>query len=180
MNWLVLALALLLVGLLVLYLASRQQRRTGLPPGRVIYDDSRRGGKLEEPLYDSQYDLVGKPDYILEEDGVQIPVEVKSTLAPAQPYDGHVLQLAAYCLLVHRTRGVRPSHGILRYRNRSFAIDYTPELEARLISALEEIRSIRQESVKKRYGGPERSHHSSARCARCGYRSVCNQALGSE
>jgi hypothetical protein len=37
--------------------------------------------------------------------------------------------LAAYCLLVEENFGVRSPHGILQYRDRAFAIDYTDDLK---------------------------------------------------
>jgi len=50
--------------------------------------------------------LVGKPDYILEHGGELIPVEGKSRkLSTAGAYEGEMLQLAAYCLLVKERYG---------------------------------------------------------------------------
>jgi len=171
------ALFLILAAVVMLWLSARKQAETGLPVGRVVYDDSSAWGKVEEPFFDPVLALTGKPDYVLDEDGFQIPVEVKSTPAPTHPYDGHIYQLAAYCLLVERSTGQHPPYGILRYRNRTFAIDFTPELEANLMDMLEEMRFVAGESQKKRYRGPERSHEARARCARCGYRSTCDQNL---
>ncbi len=91
--------AALLLAALVLALVSRWQRRSaGLPPGRVTYADPSLWGKVEKPLYDPATGLVGKPDYLVETKEGIIPVEVKSGAAPSNPYEGHVLQLAAYCL----------------------------------------------------------------------------------
>ncbi len=165
------AILLLCAALLVLWLSGRQRSATGLPTGRVIYSDTGGGRKVEKPLYDPNSGLTGKPDYLVEEKGMLIPVEVKSSRAPSLPYDSHLYQLAAYCLLVERTYHKRPPYGILRYRDRSFSIEYTPELENELIDLLAEIR--RQE----RRGEADRSHNEPARCAHCGYRRFCNQRL---
>jgi CRISPR-associated exonuclease Cas4 len=100
-----------------------------------------------------------------------VPVEVKSGWAPPTPRQNHVFQLAAYCLLVERSTGKRPPYGLIAYRNRTFAVDYTPELEARLTGLIVEIR--RQEHL----GEAHRSHEEPARCAACGYRSVCEEKL---
>jgi CRISPR-associated exonuclease Cas4 len=80
--------------------------------------------------------------------------------------------VAAYCLLVERSLGVRPAYGILHYPARDYAIDYTPEIENALLDTLAEMRAC-----ERRGGDPERSHESAARCARCGYRSKCDERL---
>lgn len=166
-----LALALAVVAIVILIAAGRRQRETGLPAGRVIYSDMRGWQPVEKPLFDALHAIAGKPDYLVEQNGKIIPVEVKSGFAPEQPHESHVFQLAAYCRLVDYTTGKRPPYGILRYRNRTFAIDYTPALEQQLINLLTE---MRQEARK---GPLERSHEEPARCARCGFRSVCDQKL---
>jgi CRISPR-associated exonuclease Cas4 len=166
-----LALALALIAVVLILIAGRRQRAVGLPPGRVIYTDTRGWASTEKPLYDALHAIAGKPDYLIQQNGRTIPVEVKSGYAPEVPYESHVFQLAAYCRLVDYTTGKRPPYGILRYRNRTFAIDYTPQLEQRLIDLLVEMRQqARQETA-------DRSHDDPARCARCGYRAVCDQKL---
>ena len=168
----VLVVVLVLAGTWLMWQAAVQRRAAGLPPGKIIYTDTDQWGrKLERALYDSHLGLTGKPDYIVEQGDDLIPVEIKSAAAPSVPYDSHIYQLAAYCLLVHRTSGKRPSHGILKYNNRSFAIDYTPELEDDLLSLLSEMRA------QQKRGGVDRSHNHPARCARCGVRSACDQRL---
>lgn len=172
MNWfLPLAALLLILALFAWWVAARQQRRAGLPGGRVIAADVGRWKRPEKPLYDAQAGLTGRPDYLVEQGGALIPVEVKSGWAPAEPRNSHLFQLAAYCLLVERTSGRRPPYGILHYRNRTFAIDYTPALEAELLDLLDEMRGQLQR------GEARRSHEEPARCAGCGYRSACDQQL---
>ena len=104
-----LALGLLLVGALLLWLAGRQRKDAGLPEGRVIYADTGNWSKVEKPLYDSELALTGRPDYLVEQDGLVIPIEVKSTNPPPAPYDSHILQLAAYCHLVTKCHGQAPT-----------------------------------------------------------------------
>jgi CRISPR-associated exonuclease Cas4 len=162
---------LFLFALWLFWIVHRRQRASGLPGGRVIYTDTRAWGKLEEPLYDPTLGLAGKPDYLVEQRGATIPVEVKSGKVGQEPHDSHIFQLAAYCLLVERTMGKRPPYGILHYPNRTYAIDYTPQLEQALLDLINEIRSYgdRKEA--------ERSHDSPGRCMHCGYRSICDQVL---
>jgi CRISPR-associated exonuclease Cas4 len=168
-----LALLLLLAAGVIFWLARRQRRASGLPVGRVTYSDTGLWNKVERPLYDPLSGLTGKPDYLVEsEDGqTLVPVEVKSGRAPGAPHDSHVFQLAAYCRLVERTEGQRPPYGILRYRDRTFIIDYTPALESKLDQILSEIR------IQEKRAEADRSHQEAARCARCGYREICDQRL---
>jgi CRISPR-associated exonuclease Cas4 len=165
------ALALLCLAILLLWLSARQRRATGLPGGRVIYTDTRAWGPVEKPLHDPQLGLTGKPDYLVEHDGRIIPVEVKSGRAPQAPYDSHIYQLAAYCLLVERTSGKRPPYGILHYANRDFAVDYTLELRSTLLDLLAE---LRRDELRPQV---ERSHQQAARCLHCGFREACDQSL---
>ncbi len=168
---LILSIVLFIIALILLWQARRRQKEIGLPAGRVIYADTSRWGAVEEPLYNAQLGLAGKPDYLIQQGDQFIPVEVKSSRVGSAPYDAHIFQLAAYCLLVESTYQERPAYGILHYPNRTFAIDYTIELETALLDLLEEIRD--QDRRKE----IQRSHDSPARCNRCGYRSICEQAL---
>ncbi|MGE5224983.1 MAG: CRISPR-associated protein Cas4 [Omnitrophica WOR_2 bacterium] len=166
-----LALLLLFFALLLFWLSWRSRKATGLPGGRVIYSDTRSWGPLEKPLYDPNSGLTGRPDYLVDQGGKLIPVEVKTTSVSDAPYDSHIFQLAAYCMLVHHVLGKRPPYGILHYANRTYAIDYTPQLEKALYELLEE---MRQQSARQELN---RSHESPRRCSRCGFRSICDQHL---
>ena len=170
--WLLILLLALLAGALFIW-AEQQKRRTGLPQGKVIYADSDQWQAVTEPLYDPQLKLTGKPDYILGlREGVLVPVEVKSMPAPAQPYATHIMQLAAYCLLLERTSGQRPPYGLLRYRERTFQVDYTPELEQTLLALIAEMRAAESQGEE-----PVRSHTEASRCRGCGYREICDMRL---
>jgi CRISPR-associated exonuclease Cas4 len=156
---------------LLIWQAGRQRRSLGLPAGRVLYADTSRWQRPERPLFYAPLELTGMPDYLIESGQGIIPVEVKSGPAPAAPYDSHVYQVAAYCLLVEKTYGMRPPYGLIHYRDRDFAVDYTPALERSLLDLLASIR--RDGSAVD----VPRSHHQAARCARCGFRRVCDQSL---
>ncbi len=166
------ALLLLLLAVWFLWRAQRERMTGGLPWGRIIYDDSgARRRTLERALFDSALGLAGRPDYLLEQKGTLIPVELKSSNAPDQPYENHVMQLTAYCYLVEKSLHCRPPYGIIRYRNRSFAVDYTPELEETFLDLIEEMRDCERDSDY------DRSHNAPGRCLRCGYRRMCDQRL---
>jgi CRISPR-associated exonuclease Cas4 len=164
-------LILILVALFLLWQSSRQRQQTGLPLGEIVYTDMGQGRVVIKPLYDPILSLVGKPDFLLEQDGMTIPVEVKSSNAPVEPYKSHIFQLAAYCLLAERNSFKRPAYGLIRYKNRSFKVDYTDELESGLIDILEQMRQ------DERRAQVNRSHDEPGRCAKCGYRSICEQKL---
>ena len=122
------ALVIFIVAIIFFWQSARQRREAGLPGGRVIYTDTRAWDEVEKPLFSNELGLTGKPDYLVEQNGKLIPVEVKTGRVPDAPYDSHIFQLAAYCLLVEKTYGKRPPYGIIHYSNRDFAVDYTPSL----------------------------------------------------
>ena len=162
---------LIFLAVLFFWQSNRQRIEAGLPGGRVVYTDTRGWGKVEKPLFYQALGLTGKPDYLIEQNGEIIPVEVKSGRSPESPYDSHIYQLASYCLLVEKTYGKRPPYGIIHYSNRDFAIDYTQELESSLLDLLAEMK--RDEHKKEVL----RSHEQASRCARCGFRKICDQRL---
>ncbi len=168
---LALVLLLLILAVLSLWQSGRQRRAAGLPGGRVIYTDTHAWGKVEKPLFHAELGLTGKPDYLVEQDGKVIPVEVKSGHTPEAPYDSHIFQLAAYCLLVEKTYGRRPPYGILHYPGRDFAVDYSQELESAL---LEHLAEMKRDEVRSQVN---RSHEEASRCRKCGFRKVCDQSL---
>lgn len=165
------ALALFVIAIIFFWQSSRQRHAAGLPGGRVIYADTRAWGEVEKPLFNNELGLTGKPDYLVEQNGKLIPVEVKTGRVPDAPYDSHIFQLAAYCLLVEKTYGKRPPYGIIHYSNRDFAVDYTRQLESALLDQLAE---MRRDQVRTNVA---RSHEDAARCRRCGFKKVCDQSL---
>jgi CRISPR-associated exonuclease Cas4 len=169
---------LIALAVFLFWQARRKRQAAGLPGGRIIYSDTRGWGPVEEPLYDPELGLAGRPDYLVRDGDQVIPVEVKSGRNIESPYDSHIFQLAAYCRLVESAYGQRPDYGLLHYsegdafgKGRTFAIDYTPELESALLEVIEEMRA------QERRKNVDRSHDTPARCRSCGFRSVCDQRL---
>lgn len=164
---------LTLVLALVLFLAARAQRaHTGLPWGaRIIYTDTGAWKKVERPLLARRYGLIGKPDYIVTQDGATIPIEVKPNRRAHTPYESDVLQLAAYALLVEEHFGASVEYGWLKYREHVFQVPITPELRARLADVI----TAMQRALTAR--DVARSHTEPRRCHACGYRAECGQAL---
>ncbi|MBU0704425.1 MAG: CRISPR-associated protein Cas4 [Chloroflexi bacterium] len=160
---------LLALGLLLLWLAQRGRAHSGLPQGRVIYTDTGGWNRLERPLFSQEFLLTGKPDYLVADGDDVIPVEVKSGRAPVQPYHSHILQLAAYCLLIEECYRRRPPYGIIKYADRAFEVDYTSELEDELLATLDDMRDDLAD------GNATRNHDEPRRCQACGYRQHCDQ-----
>jgi CRISPR-associated exonuclease Cas4 len=167
----------ILVAILMFWLSAKQRQKSGLPGGRIISSDTSQWNAVAKSLYAPGLGLAGKPDYVLEQPGMIIPVEVKTSNDPDRgPYDSHIYQLAAYCLLISHVYGKRPSHGILHYtspthKQRTYMIPFTQRLEAEIINLIQEIQQkpLRLET--------DRSHQSVKRCAQCGFRPICDQSL---
>jgi CRISPR-associated exonuclease Cas4 len=186
MIYLFFALIILLLVALISTLAARGARqRTGLPVGELLYGDTgfavgrisateknQEGVKQEKPLVSESYGLTGRPDYLVRVDEGIVPVEVKSTKRPASgAYDSHIMQLAAYCLLVEEVTGEEVPYGIIRYADAEVLIDYTPELRDELVELLDEMSEARAaEDV-------HRSHDDPRRCRGCSMRESCTESL---
>jgi len=171
MLWFLLALLLALAGLGLLIQSRRQRIEAGLPSGRLVYADTDDWQRCERPLFSSRYRLSGKPDYLVEERGRIVPVEVKPTRRATTPYRGDILQLAAYCLLVEEEYGQRPRYGYLKYQQITFCVDYTRALRQQLLSKMKQMRR----DMGAREVPP--SHDEPRRCARCGHREHCTMRL---
>jgi CRISPR-associated exonuclease Cas4 len=143
---LILLSALLIATAVVLKIHSRKAReKSGIPRGRLIHADSKLM-KVQKTLFSQRLMLAGKPDAVIMRDGECIPVEIKIREPPKSPYESHIMQLAAYCFLLEEN-GYRVTRGIILYRGkktqREFVIDYSTELKAKLILAVEDIRNLK-------------------------------------
>jgi CRISPR-associated exonuclease Cas4 len=164
---------LLLAAALAFYwVARRLRQRSRLPEGEVIYSDTGAWQRNERSFYSAHYGVTGKPDYLVRQQKGIVPVELKSSAAPAAPREGHVMQLAVYCLLVEENLGQRPAYGIIQYADRNFRVDYTDELRRRLLDTLDEMHAAMDLP-----DGPQRSHQSPRRCSSCGVRDACDERL---
>ena len=166
-----LVLLLLAAGIGMLWWGRRWRRATGLPAGTVVYSDTGKEEAVLEPLVSQRHGLVGKPDYLVEVSGagrrLVVPLEVKSRKQPPVPDAGHLLQLAAYCLLVEDVYGQKPPHGYLRYADATLKIEYTDELRSAVLASAGAIRKARSAD------NVARSHQDARRCQRCGYLDGC-------
>jgi CRISPR-associated exonuclease Cas4 len=170
---------LLLILSLVLLLASRKEsmsakrarKEYGIPRGKVIYTDLNRPAK---PLFSRKFLIAGKPDYIVKDKKTNalIPVEVKSGNAK-KPHRGHVLQLAAYCLLIEEDYSVRVPYGLLVYADgKQHRIKFDDALRSEVISKADEMRRCLKQ------GGVAKGRRFEGRCFSCSVRGDCGQAKG--
>jgi CRISPR-associated exonuclease Cas4 len=183
---LIIVIFLLAVALISLAASSRAERRSGLPSGQLIYSDTgfavghiapatlnEEGVRQERPLVSARFRLTGRPDYLVRTKEGIVPIEAKSTRLPAngKPYDSHVMQLAAYCLLVEDVLGENVPYGVVRYADGEVAVDYTPELREELVALLEEMSEARLAD------DVHRSHSDARRCNGCSMRESCDETL---
>jgi len=129
-------------------------------------------GTDSSPLYFSErHGLSGRPDFVLEIDGQLIPGDLKTGRTPKGPLFSHILQVAAYCLLIAESSGKRPPYGLLRYGSEEHEIEFDPEMERILLEKLEEMRGL------MRSGEVHRNHMRPGKCARCSRRDSCPERL---
>lgn len=153
-----------LIGRIVAFLAwlcgYRAFRRTGLPARKILYPDVGTTFPSSAPLTSRRYGITGKTDYLVRVEDGMVPVELKSGRAPAsgQPYDGHLFQLAAHCLLVEDLYRVAVPCGLIQYDDRRISVPFTAALRADLFEILEEIR------MAKRRGEHHISHDHPGKC----------------
>ncbi len=171
MHWLWIALLAAVIALVLWLTARRARERLGLPAGRIVYADTGAWNPCERSLFSRHYSLVGKPDYLVQEHRATVPVEVKPARRAPAPYEGDVLQLAAYCLLVEEEYGRRPPWGYLKYQDAVWRIDYRPALRHQLLTRLERMRQD--------LASPDLlpSHREPQRCTTCGQRANCTRRL---
>jgi CRISPR-associated exonuclease Cas4 len=120
-------------------------------------------------LRSDEYGLSGRPDYILEIDGGLVPVEVKTGRVPRGPLFSHVIQLAAYCLLLEKEGTV--THGILRYGDVEHIIAFDENLRYLLLKKMEEM----QAAIAS--GEVHRDHDRPGKCRSCSRRDSCPEKL---
>lgn len=166
--------SLVLAGTIIAAVLARRKVQAALSTdgitGPVLYTDA--AGKAKT-LVSPRHGLVGKPDYVIEEDGALIPVEKKTrVLGRGKPFKGEMLQLAAYCLILEDTSGQRIQLGRLQYDDRTEDIPFDPALRDSLTQVLGDMRDA-EASV----GEPARNHDSPAKCGSCEFSASCKDSL---
>jgi len=138
----------------------------------------RVAGKIEYIDVDSdrvfrseRYGLSGTPDYVIKVNADMIPVEEKTGRTPKGPLFSHILQVAAYCLLIEDSTGKAPPYGLLKYPEHEHEIEYNQDLKNILMKNMDEMREIR------RTGNAHRNHNRPGKCRSCSRREVCAERL---
>ena len=138
----------------------------------VAAGDLGRSAVLEPLLVDEARRLRGRPDYLLHHRKGLIPVELKPLRTSKTLYESDRLQIATYLMLV---RAANPDasvpYGIMRYRDTTFRVYLTEELEARCLAVADQVRAARAAAVV------HRTHNVSAKCAACAHRTACGESL---
>jgi CRISPR-associated exonuclease Cas4 len=130
-----------------------------------------RGAGQPGMLVSERYGLQGRPDIILFTEGKHVPVEIKTGRTPRGPLFSHILQLAAYLVLVEEKFGDAPPHGIIRYTERDEEIPYNQELKMLVTFKADEMRD------KLRSGEVHRNHNRPGKCQNCSRREACPEKL---
>src|SRR2546422_4169296 len=148
-------------------LMTERHRALGLPEGELVYEDADGQG---EPLSSSAYPLVGKPDYIVQaRDGRPVPVELKLNVHDATvPFSNHTIQVGAYCLILEDYFEQPPTHGILRYADCEFTVEYTPALRKKVLKLLTEMERCNAQQP------PPLAKQRAAKCRACVFQPICS------
>ena len=129
----------------------------------------------ETPVLKSRkYNLAGRPDYMIKENNLRIPVEVKTGRRPKAPFFSHILQIGAYCLLSEETFRTSPSHGQIRYgfESEPHNVVWEPKLKTLVLEKLEEMNDILEGRTKA-----HRNHKRVGKCNSCSRRKGCPERL---
>lgn len=171
-----LGLALFALAMLLLIINERHSQRQrfieerhqdlGLPPGKLVYENVDDTG---EAIISDQSPLAGKPDYIVElADGRMVPVEQNLTVHDeTKVYPNHEVLVAAYCLILEDYSQAEPTHGIMRYADREFIVEYTPTLRKRVLRRLKEMQQCDETQA------PQIKTQKAAKCRACVFQPVC-------
>jgi CRISPR-associated exonuclease Cas4 len=151
-------------------LADEIRRLHGIYKGKIEYAD--KMDRKTKMLFSKKYALQGKPDYIVKIKDKYIPVEIKTGKVPKGPHFSHILQVAAYCLLILENYGKRPPYGIISYGKTSkHKINFDNDLEGLLLDKIGEMRKC----IKNNFA--HRNHHRKGKCKFCSRRNECPEKL---
>ncbi len=154
----------------------RSLRSTDIVEG--LRKEFRVDGKIEYIDLDNsmvfkseKHGLTGRPDYVIKMNDNVIPVEEKTGRTPRGPLFSHILQIAAYCLLIEETKGRAPPYGLLKYPEHEHEIEYNEDLKKVLLEKLAEMREI------SKTGDVHRNHNRPGKCVHCSRRPICPERL---
>lgn len=150
-------LVLLLIIVILLAAVYVKRRSFGTIAGKSIYSDTETMQGVI--LYSEKLRLKGKPDYIIKNGNEYVPVEVKTGRTPNMPYKNHVAQLFAYCALIEENFASRPKYGVVKYPEREFEIEYTPQGEKGVELLVKEMLELKTSGLEPECNHPEHNKH---------------------
>lgn len=174
-------LLLALAGFVLLLNEQRVQRERArnehhqalnLPDGELVYENNSGQGEL---ISSDVYPITGKPTYVMQlADGRLVPIEVKQTPCKTMAPPSHdTLQVAADCLILEDYDAtLPPTHGILRYPDREFIVDYTAALRKKVIKRLEEMTLCSEQYP------PALQKQKATKCRTCLFQPICPVGQG--
>ena len=175
MNIQVMAATLVVLALVLFLLAARSRRKTGIPAGEVFSQDLPGQPFFGEPLRSDALGISGEPDCLVRAADGTVPVELKNSSRPPARggvYANHMIQALAYCALVEDQMRVRVPYALVIYAGQHVRkVEFTEERRQWLLQTIREVELARTRMKANR------NHDHRGRCAGCGVRSQCDQAL---
>jgi CRISPR-associated exonuclease Cas4 len=175
MNLQVMAVTLIVLALVLYLVAARSRKQTGIPAGELFYQDLAGQPFQGEPLRSHDLGISGKPDCLIRTADGTVPVELKNSSRPPARggvYPNHMIQALAYCALVEDQMNVRAPYALVIYAGQQVRrVEFTNERRQWLLQTIHEVELARERLAANR------NHDHRARCAGCGVRAHCNQAL---
>ena len=166
--WLIAASYFLYRSLKHIHAAMKKRKLRGVKD-KISYVDT--DDKRPKLFISKKLGLSGRPDYVLLIDDGHIPVEVKTGRTPRGPLFSHILQTAAYCVLLSEEYGEAPPYGILRYEQAEHEIEYDEALRTMVLDKLAEMRQL---LVTKDI---HRNHNKPGKCRHCSRRAICQERI---
>jgi CRISPR-associated exonuclease Cas4 len=168
LAWLIAACYFLYRSLKHLELAGIKRRKQRVRHDITYIDSEEKKPKL---FTSKRYGLSGRPDFVLLVGDEHVPVELKTGRVPRGPLFSHILQVAAYCVLLEEEFGKPPPHGIIRYGQVENEVEYDEGLKELVLNKIAEMRRL------MKTGNAHRNHNKPGKCKNCSRRAVCPERL---
>jgi CRISPR-associated exonuclease Cas4 len=171
----VMAAILAILAVVLFLLAAKSRKRIGIPAGALVYQDLPGQPFDRKPLRSHALGISGKPDCLIRTVAGIVPVELKNASKPparGEVCPSHMIQALAYCALVEDQMKISAPYALVIYAGQQVRrVDFTEQRRRWLLDTIRELELARERQTVKR------NHDHRARCARCGVRSHCDQAL---
>lgn len=156
--------------------AEQTKKKLNLPASSKMIQADDLDKDRGDPLVSKKHFLIGLPDMIIEEEGIMVPVEVKTGRIPLKPYFSHIMQLGAYMVLTDYKFGQITTHGYIEYapskdNRKRFKIEWDMMTKALVLSKVSEIREAERTKVA------HRNHNREGKCRNCSRRDSCPERL---